>query len=131
MSQYARRMALCVLCAMAMLAGCGDDGPQPVHETVMCRSPAGDRTAKHILKWKFDTVRESVLAVLPASGDIARDDLITAVESGYSEAMKDSLGDVRDCIQTVMLELEVREEIERVHGSSETPSDRIRRASPK
>lgn len=131
MRNHIRRMTLPAFFAAMTLCGCGRDEPQVAFETVMCRSPAGDRTAKRIFKWKFDTVRESVLAALPASGDIAMDDLITSVEAGYSEAMIDSLVDVRDCIRTVVLELEVRGEIERVSDSDRPLPERICRASAK
>jgi hypothetical protein len=114
-----------LLLLFCVLPGCSDK-PQPAFETIICRSPSGDRTAKHVFKWRFDTVRESVLKTLSQHDDMTLKKLVAVLNSEYSQEMRDSLQDVRGCIETVVLEMEARGEIERLPASSEALPERVR-----
>lgn len=83
---------------------------------VACRTPAEGRDGvTNIPRWKFDTVRRGIHAVL-SLGQIPFKDLREAVRGQLSAEELDQLGSLGWHVTTVKLELEVRGEVMRVPG---------------
>ena len=83
---------------------------------VACRTPAEGRDGgTNIPKWKFDAIRQTILAIL-AEGDIAWSDLPDAVAKRLTDEELANLGNVGWHVVSVKLELEVRGEILRKPG---------------
>ena len=87
---------------------------------VACRTPAEGRDGEtRIPEWKFDTLRDAILADIVSAGPEGRkfSDLAEAVGSRLSENERARLGSLPWHVTTVKLELEVRGEIARLPGS--------------
>ena len=82
-------------------------------DKVACRTPAEGRDGvTNIPRWKFDMLREAILAVL-AEGDIRFTDLQAAVGARLAAADLQRLGSLGWHVTTVKLELECRGEVVR------------------
>lgn len=61
-----QRSTTVLLMATLMLSGGCSRQPEKTYDvTIECRSPNGKRTTKGLKRWKYDTVREAILKVLP------------------------------------------------------------------
>ncbi|MGX9355602.1 DUF6958 family protein [Roseobacteraceae bacterium S113] len=80
---------------------------------VACRTPAAGRNGvTNIPLWKFEALREAILAVL-AEGDLEQAELTGQVDALLSAETKAELGKLGWHVVTVRLELEVRGEVRR------------------
>ncbi len=81
---------------------------------VACRTPAEGRDGvTNIPTWKFEMLRSAILGVL-REGEIAFKDLKNLAGAKLNEDELERLGSLGWHVTTVKLELEVREEVERV-----------------
>ena len=97
-----------------------------VEEKVRCQTPTLGKKPTRILKWKYDLVRDAILAVIPAEG-IEFSQLARLVEGQLTTDELERLGSVSWYTTTVKLDMEVRGEIERVPGSK---PQLLRKTSP-
>ena len=82
-------------------------------DRVACRTPnPGKPGQTRIPKWKFDVVRESILAEL-SNGPVPFGELTDLVRTNLPESARAELGSVGWHVTTVKLELEVRSEVRR------------------
>ena len=93
-----------------------------MEEKIMTLHPEG-KTGVNISKAKYNTMRTAILAAIDEEGEIAFGELPTAVEARLTEPFT---GSISWYVTTVKLDLEARNEIERVPG--ETPQ-RLRRVA--
>ncbi len=84
-------------------------------ERIMTQHPDASRKGTNIEKHKYDLVREAILSAVQDNGEIAFWDLVAAVEKRLSADFDGSVGWYTT---TVKLDLEARDLIERVPGSS-------------
>lgn len=88
-------------------------------DRVVCRTPTPGKQAKHIERWKYDSVRKAILSILPRTGEGVRfDSLPRLIDAKLTKQERADLGSVNWYTATVKLDLEVRREIARVKGSS-------------
>ena len=84
-------------------------------DRVTCRTPTPDKKGStRIPKWKFDLVRECILAELH-EGDVPFSQLSARVGSRLSAEALNQIGSVGWHVTTVKLELECRREVFRCH----------------
>ena len=84
-------------------------------DKIACRTPAEGRDGvTNIPAWKFDTVREAILAI--CAEETVFTDLFKLVPKRLTDDQLSKLGSVNWHVTTVKLELEVRGEISRVAG---------------
>ena len=84
---------------------------------IECRTPTPEKKSCRIDAWKFNTVRDAILAVVPATADGIRfRDLPDRVTSQLPEDARERLGSVGWYTTTVKLEMEVRGELTRLDG---------------
>lgn len=87
-------------------------------DRVVCRNPVEGKQPTRIAAWKFNAVRDAILAVVPTSGEGLRwTELTGLVKSRLSDDERARLGSVGWYTVCVKLELEVRGEIVRVAGA--------------
>ncbi len=85
-------------------------------DRVNCRTPTpGKKGTTRIPKWKFDLIRECILAEL-REGDVPFVQLRTRVASRVPAKVHDRLGSIGWQVTTVKLELKCRRELFRRHG---------------
>ena len=97
---------------------------------VVCRTPTEGKRPTRIDRWKFDTVREAILEVVPPEGDgILFRDLPKLVKGKLPRWLPGELGSIGWYATTVKLELEVRGEIARVEGSKPQRLIRLKRSA--
>jgi len=86
-------------------------------DKVSCRTPTPGKQPTAIPAWKFERVREAILAVVPdEEPGLAFQELTQAVADQLSDEDRDGLGSVGWHTTTVKLELEVRGELRRLEG---------------
>ncbi|KPK92743.1 MAG: hypothetical protein AMJ88_10050 [Anaerolineae bacterium SM23_ 63] len=84
---------------------------------VLCKTPTPGKKGTRILKWKYDLIRSTILAVVPSDEvGILFKDLPRLVQGLLTEADLKRLGSLGWYTTTVKLDLEVRSEIERIPG---------------
>ena len=87
-------------------------------EMVTCRTPTPGKSAKRIAKWKYDAVRDAILAVVPSEGEgLPLVQLSDRVERQLSGDVRAKLGSILWYAITVKLNMEVEGELRRVPGS--------------
>ena len=92
---------------------------------VVCETPTPGKQPTRILKWKYDLVREAILAAVSLrETSVEFRGLRDLVAAQLSEEQLSKLGSVSWYTTTVKLDMEVKGEIERVPGSR---PQRIRR----
>ena len=87
-----------------------------VEEKVRCLTPTPGKKPTRILKWKYDLVRDAILAVIPAEG-IEFNRLSRLVEGQQLAEELQRLGSVSWYNTTAKLDMEVKGRIERVSRS--------------
>ena len=88
---------------------------------MICRSPNGLRDSKSIYEWKFDRIREVVLELLPEDEEPVSYMLLRKeAEQQFGGRESKAIGKVLWHVDTVVLEMEVRGELERV-GETKPP----------
>ncbi len=92
-------------------------------ERVTCRTPKSGGKPTRILRWKFDAMRDAILASVgnDEQGTPFRDlrgGISAALDRSLDATRREEFGSVGWYLMTVKLELEVRGEIERVPGAS-------------
>ncbi len=86
-------------------------------DKVACRTPAEGRDGvTNIPKWKFDAVRDAILAICVE--ETVFTDLFNLVPKHLTEDQLAKLGSVNWHVTSVKLEMEVRGEIARIPGAS-------------
>ena len=96
-------------------------------DRIECRTPTPGKQPTRIDRWKFDTVRRAILAVLPRKGEGALfTDLTGLVKKELASDELAKLGAPKWYVTTVKLELEVRGEIRRVKDATPQRLLRIR-----
>jgi hypothetical protein len=86
-------------------------------DRIECRTPTAGKQPTRIERWKFDAMREAILAAVPAEGDgVPFQDLPWLVEERLDAETLDRLGSLMWYLTTVKLELEVRGELRRAPG---------------
>lgn len=87
-------------------------------DRVACRTPEGKSLGTRIPRWKFDMLREAILAILSeaGAGGMLNKDLRDAVVARLSPESLAEMGKLGWHVVTVKLELEVRGEIRRLAG---------------
>ncbi len=86
-------------------------------DRIICRTPTPDRQPTRIESWKFDAVRQAILAALPSEGDgLPFKELPARVAAHLDAGSRSRLGSVSWYTTTVKLEMEVRGEVVRVLG---------------
>ena len=87
-------------------------------EKVKCETPTSGKKPTRIAKWKYDLVREAILAVVPSDDQgVEFSQLANLVAGQISEDDLKKLGSVSWHTTTVKLDMEVKGEIERIPGS--------------
>ena len=87
-------------------------------ERIICQTPTPGKKPTAIDKWKYDLVREAILAAVPADEDgVEFKALSSLVEARIPAADLEKLGSVSWYTTTVKLDLEVKGEIERIPNS--------------
>lgn len=81
-------------------------------ERILTLHPEG-KSGVNISRAKYDVIRVAILSAIDARGEIAFGDLAAAVAAGLAEPFAGSIGWY---VTTVKLDLEARQEIERVPG---------------
>jgi hypothetical protein len=90
---------------------------QHAEEHVLCHTPTPNKKPIRILRWKYDLVREAILAALPVEPEsIVFTDLPGMVERRLSSEDLSRLGSVSWYTTVVKLDMEVKGEIERLPG---------------
>ena len=90
----------------------------PNDDKVLCQTPTPGKQPTRIDRWKYDLVHSAILAVIPP-GDrgVEFRELPARVEQHISPGELEKLGSVSWYTTSVKLDMEVKEEIERVPGS--------------
>lgn len=89
-------------------------------DRVACRTPTKNKSGQTAIpRWKFDAVRDAVLAAVVAAGPdgLAFSALPAAVGERLSDDERARLGSLGWHVTTVKLELEVRGELARLPGT--------------
>lgn len=85
---------------------------------VYCETPAKGKKGTHIVQWKYDLVRSFLLKRIPKTKEgIEFQGLADTIGKALSASEKSELGSVAWYTTTVKLDLEVKQEIERIAGS--------------
>lgn len=88
-------------------------------DKVVCATPTPGKQPTRIDRWKYDVVREQILAIVDERPEgVLFKQLPQLVQQRISPADRDKLGSLMWYVTTVKLDLEVRGEIERVAKSS-------------
>lgn len=61
-----------------------------------------------VLQWKFDAITAALQEHCPPNEELPIDEMVRQVVRKMSPELRDSLGDARADVRTVLLELEVR-----------------------
>ncbi|MEM6574474.1 MAG: dihydrofolate reductase [Pseudomonadota bacterium] len=92
--------------------------PRVVDDKVLCRTPAVGKKPTRIPVWKFELMRDRILAVVGGQKEpIAFKALPGLVDRKLAKAERASLGSLGWHVTTVKLELEVAGELRRAPGS--------------
>lgn len=104
-----------ILIAAFCLAAVGcSSKPVEIMPKLECRSPNGLRDNKMMYAWKFDRVREVILDVLPdGEGGMPFPELRDQAVKQFKRGEADSIGKLSWFVETVVLEMETRGELER------------------
>lgn len=87
-------------------------------DKVICETPTPGKKPTRIARWKYDLVREAILAVVPADDQgVEFNQLPKLVEGQLREGDLKRLGSVSWYTKTVKLDMEIKGEIERIPGS--------------
>ena len=87
-------------------------------QKVLCHTPTPGKKPTRIDAWKYNLIREAILAILPADETgVVFMELPELIEAQLSEEDKSRLGSVGWYTTTVKLDLEVKGEIARIPGS--------------
>jgi hypothetical protein len=87
-------------------------------DKVLCRTPTPGKSPTSILRWKYDLVREAILAVVPGKEPgIEFRKLADLVAARLTPDEQEKLGSVSWYTTTVKLDMEVNGELERLPGS--------------
>ncbi|MBL8516732.1 MAG: hypothetical protein JNM76_07155 [Betaproteobacteria bacterium] len=98
----------------------------PGRDRVVCQTPTPGKQPVSIDAWKYEVVRDAVLAVLPVDGPGVRfQDLPGLIASQMAPDAIGQLGSLSWYATTVKLDLEVRGLVRRLPGS---PQRLVRRA---
>ncbi|MES0362043.1 MAG: hypothetical protein ABUK20_14065 [Anaerolineales bacterium] len=90
----------------------------PAEDKVLCETPIPGKQPTRIARWKYGLVCSAILAVVPADEQgLEFNKLPELVEGQLSPNDLENLGSVSWYTTTVKLDLEVKDEIERVPGS--------------
>ena len=101
-----------VVC-ISTFSGCSSE-PTEILTKMECRSPNGLRDNKKIFEWKYDRVRDVVLSVLPEGEEgIPFPELRETAEKRFKRKERETIGKLSWYIETVVLEMETRGELER------------------
>lgn len=92
-------------------------------DRVTCRTPKTGGQPTRILRWKFDAMRDAILASVSTEEEGTpfrelRAGISAALDRSLDANRREAFGSVGWYLMTVKLELEVRGEIERVPGAS-------------
>lgn len=92
-------------------------------DRISCRTPKTGGKPTRILRWKFDAMRDAILASVSddEQGTQFRDlraGISAALDRTLDATRREAFGSVGWYLMAVKLELEVRGEIERVPGAS-------------
>lgn len=92
-------------------------------DRVTCRTPKTGGQPTRILRWKFDAMRDAILASVSTEEEGTpfrelRAGISAALDRSLDANRRAEFGSVGWYLMTVKLELEVRGEIERVPGAS-------------
>lgn len=88
-------------------------------DKVLCRTPTPGKVPTRIDRWKYDLVREAILAVVPGDEPgLEFRQLPDLVAAQLKPDEREKLGSVSWYITTVKLDMEVKGELERMPGSS-------------
>lgn len=87
-------------------------------DKTICRTPTPEKHPKRIERWKYDAIRSAILKILSKNKrGVLFKDLSALVTRELSKEDLANLGSVSWYTTTVKLELEVRGEVKRLHGS--------------
>ncbi len=115
------------VCGVIAATGCRSKAVEAFPK-VECRTPNGKRKPVQLHQWKFERIREAVLDQVPVDGkQIAYEQLLKKVEKSIPAEEQESIGKISWFVQTVVLELETRGELERFPESDEKLPDNLRR----
>ncbi len=88
-------------------------------DKVVCATPTPGKQPTRIDRWKYDAIREQILAIVDERPDgVLFKELPQLVQQRLSPANRSKLGSLMWYVTTVKLDLEVRGEIVRVAKSS-------------
>ncbi len=87
-------------------------------ERVQTRHPDPTKSMPAIDRWKYDSVRNAILAAVPRSGEgLLFNELPSRVRELLSPELLENLGSVSWYTTTVKLDLEARGELQRIPGA--------------
>jgi hypothetical protein len=87
-------------------------------DRVLCENPVPGKQELRIKRWKYDLIREAMLALIPAEGEgIAFRDLPDLLSARLTPDQRNLLGSMAWYATVVKLDLEAKGEISRVPGS--------------
>jgi len=88
------------------------------NEKVVCETPTPGKQPTRIDRWKYNAIRDAILAIVRASGDgVPFKGLSGEVAQRIDAATKDKIGSISWYTTVVKLDLECKGEISRVDGA--------------
>lgn len=90
--------------------------PVQATDKIQCQTPSGGKPVR-IDRWKYETIREAILAVLAEHQEIAFSQLSQNVRTRLDADTINRLGSISWYVTTVKLHLETQGEIARAPGS--------------
>lgn len=85
-------------------------------ETILCETPTSGKAPTRIPKWKYDVVRDAIIAVLTEEQEIFFTDLSEKVSARLSNEDKAHLGSIAWHVTTVKLHMETKGALQRLPG---------------
>ena len=94
-------------------------------EKIVCKTPTPGKTPTRIPKWKYDAVRDAVLAVLDSEGSAYFTDLLEKIGGMLDSQTRKELGSLAWHVTTVKLHMEAIGEIKRLPGKGRQQIARV------
>jgi len=85
-------------------------------EKFICKTPTPGKAPTRIPKWKYDAVRNAIIAVLRDEGEVFFTDLPEKAAARISDEDRNDLGSVAWHVTTVKLHMETEGELRRLPG---------------
>lgn len=85
-------------------------------EKVLCKTPTPGKTPTRIPKWKYDIIRDAIIAILRDEEEIYFTDLPEKASARISDENRKDIGSMAWHVTTVKLHMETEGELRRLPG---------------